>query len=82
MSISDANLKREALTVNRCLCGAPPKLCTGPDLALSGNEWVAWVECEHCKLRGATALHSEYRAIQSWNKRNAEILNDLKEKAK
>ena len=61
----------------RCLCGAEPILRVGPDQALSGNEWVAWVECPHCKLQGATALHSEYRATESWNNRTAEILKEL-----
>jgi len=65
--------------IHSCICGASPKPCVGPDLAFSGNEWVAWVECGHCKLSGATALHSKRRAIQSWNKRNADILEAMEQ---
>lgn len=73
-------MKKALPEIYLCLCGAPPKLFTGPDLAVGGNKWVAWVECEHCKLRGNDALHSEHRAIKSWNKITTETLEGMTKK--
>ncbi len=57
--------------IKPCTCGKTPTLKVGPDLAKSGNEWLAWVECD-CGERGSYALHSELRAVNSWNAKLAE----------
>lgn len=51
-------------------CKGGARTCVGPDLALSGNEWRAWVECLLCGFRGPDAAHSEVRAENSWNSLN------------